>query len=239
KVVAGKVEFAATIAVGDGTDPIQSERSVSRMTLRQVLFTGMEDVVQFDKTFTRYQQHDGKVTAHFSDGTSATGDVLVAADGANSAVRRQYLPHATLKHTGIVSIAAKVPVTDQTKALLPAKVFNGLSLVFAPGGQFGIWHVMEFKWDTAAAIKGGIGASDAELIEQWPWAGAPLDQPPRLHHLGPLDLRGQIPARRNGSSRSGHHRARSPHDTALAPQHAAAVRTVRSRHRLLHQDPHV
>jgi 2-polyprenyl-6-methoxyphenol hydroxylase-like FAD-dependent oxidoreductase len=167
-VLTEKMTFTATIPLRDDTDPIESERSVSRMTLRQVLFTGMEDVVQFDKTFTRYEHYDGKVTAFFSDGTSATGDVLVAADGANSAVRRQYLPHATLKDTGIVSITAKVPVTDETKALLPAKVFNGLSLVFAPGGQFGIWHVMEFKWDTAGAVKGSIGSSDAELIEQWP-----------------------------------------------------------------------
>ena len=49
------------------------------MTLRQVLLTGLEDVVHFDKTFTRYEQRDdGTVTAHFADGTSATGDLLVA-----------------------------------------------------------------------------------------------------------------------------------------------------------------
>ena len=34
------------------TDPVDSEKSVSRMTLRQVLLTGLEDVVHFDKTFT-------------------------------------------------------------------------------------------------------------------------------------------------------------------------------------------
>jgi hypothetical protein len=71
--------------------------SVSRMTLRQVLLTGVDDAVQFDKVFSHYEQHpDGKVTAFFQDGTSATGDVLVAADGSNSRVRRQYLPHAKL-----------------------------------------------------------------------------------------------------------------------------------------------
>src|SRR5690348_14690973 len=39
------------------TDPINSEKSVSRMTLRQVLLTGLEDVVHFDKAFVRYEQH--------------------------------------------------------------------------------------------------------------------------------------------------------------------------------------
>ena len=162
------MKLTASIPLRGDDDPIESERSVSRMTLRQVLFTGMEDVLEFDKTFTHYEQDDGGVRAFFSDGTSATGDLLVAADGTNSAVRAQYLPHAGLKDTGIVAIAAKVPITDQTRSLLPEQVFNGLSLLFAPRGRFGIWHVMEFKWDTAGALKGGIGGSDAELIKRWP-----------------------------------------------------------------------
>jgi hypothetical protein len=57
------------------TDPVNSEKSVSRMTLRQVLLTSLDDVVHFDKTFNHYEQHpDGTVTAYFEDGTSASGD---------------------------------------------------------------------------------------------------------------------------------------------------------------------
>ena len=40
----------------------------------------------------RYTQDDGSVTAHFEDHTSATGDVLVGADGIHSAVRTQLHP---------------------------------------------------------------------------------------------------------------------------------------------------
>jgi 2-polyprenyl-6-methoxyphenol hydroxylase-like FAD-dependent oxidoreductase len=168
-VLTEKFEFTATVPLRQPTDVVDSERSVSRMTLRQVLFTGMEDVVHFDKAFTGYQQHDdGTVTACFADGSSATGDVLVAADGANSAVRRQYLPHATVKPAGIIAIGGKVPITEETRALLPREAFLGLSLVFAPKGRFCIWHVMEFKWDTKGQVKGGIGGNDAELIERWP-----------------------------------------------------------------------
>src|SRR4051812_22630381 len=50
-------------------DPIESEKSVSRMTLRQVLLTGTDDIVHFDKAFTHYEQRaDGAVTAFFADG---------------------------------------------------------------------------------------------------------------------------------------------------------------------------
>ncbi len=149
-------------------DPVNSEKSVSRMTMRQVLLTGLEDIVHFDKTFVRYEQTpDGKVTAFFEDGTSATGDVLVAADGSNSRVRKQYLPQAKLVDTGIVALAGKLPLTPETKKLLPPKVFYGITLIFAPRGYFSILHVMEFKWDRNG-IKHGIGGNDADLIARWP-----------------------------------------------------------------------
>jgi 2-polyprenyl-6-methoxyphenol hydroxylase-like FAD-dependent oxidoreductase len=168
-VLTPKLGFTATVPLRQPTDVVDSERSVSRMTLRQVLFTEMDDVVEFDKVFTHYQQHDdGTVEAFFADGSSATGDVLVAADGANSAVRRQYLPHATVKPAGIIAVGGKVPITAETKPLLPHNCFQGLSLVFAPKGRFCIWHVMEFKWDAQGQVKGGIGGNDAELIEKWP-----------------------------------------------------------------------
>jgi 2-polyprenyl-6-methoxyphenol hydroxylase-like FAD-dependent oxidoreductase len=52
----------------------------------------LAEQVHFGKEFTHYQQQaDGTVTAFFTDGGSASGQVLVAADGTHSAVRAQYL----------------------------------------------------------------------------------------------------------------------------------------------------
>jgi len=150
-------------------DPVESEKSVSRMTLRQVLMTGIEDVISFGKEFTGFDRHaDGTITAHFADGSSATGDLLVGADGAGSRVRRQYLPQAQQEETGIIAIAGKLPITEESAALVPRRVFQGISMIQAPKGYFCILHVMEFKWDRAGKIKNGIGASDAELIKVWP-----------------------------------------------------------------------
>lgn len=148
--------------------PENSEQSVSRMTLRQVLLTGLEDVVHFDKIFTRYEQGaEGAVTAFFEDGTTATGTVLVAADGSNSRVRHQYLPHAQLLDSGIVGIAGKLALTLETRALLTNKIQHGVSMVFAPHGYSCIIHVMEFNWDRAG-IKAGVGETEAALLERWP-----------------------------------------------------------------------
>ncbi len=149
-------------------DPVDSEKSISRMTLRQVLLTGLDDVVEFGKEFTRFEQRGDQVTAYFADGTSATGDLLVAADGSGSRVRRQYLPHATVEETGIVAIAGKLPITAESRQLVPPKVFEGISMINAPRGLFCILHVMEFQWDRDGNVKSGIGGNTEELIRRWP-----------------------------------------------------------------------
>jgi 2-polyprenyl-6-methoxyphenol hydroxylase-like FAD-dependent oxidoreductase len=157
------------LKAGDQPPEADRDESVSRMTLRQILLTGVEDVVHFDKVFSHYQQHpDGTVSAFFEDGTSATGDVLVAADGANSRVRRQYLPQARLVDTGLIGITGKTLLTPETKALLPQRMLEGVSMVHGPKGFMCIFHVMQFKWDTAGELKHGIGGTDAELITAWP-----------------------------------------------------------------------
>jgi 2-polyprenyl-6-methoxyphenol hydroxylase-like FAD-dependent oxidoreductase len=108
--------------------------------------------VHFDRTFVRYEQHDdGTVTAFFADGTSATADLLVAADGTHSAIRGQYLPHARLRDAGSVSITTGTPLTDETVALLPEHVRAGISLIFGVGGMMGALHVMELARDRARA----------------------------------------------------------------------------------------
>jgi 2-polyprenyl-6-methoxyphenol hydroxylase-like FAD-dependent oxidoreductase len=156
-------EFPST---GGGAE--DREYNVSRMTLRQVLFTGMEDVITFGRRFTHYSRHDDGVTAHFDDGSTDEGDLLVGADGASSRVRRQYLPHATHTETGLVGIGGKTPLSAQTEALLPERVRRGFAMIFDRRGQFGITHVMRMPWTAGGAPAAGIGSSERELLERWP-----------------------------------------------------------------------
>jgi 2-polyprenyl-6-methoxyphenol hydroxylase-like FAD-dependent oxidoreductase len=148
------------LLAGDETSPAASHHSVSRITLRQVLLGGMDDVVHHGKEFARYvQAPGGRVTAYFSDGTSVTGDVLVAADGANSRVRRQYLPHARRIDTGVVAIVGKLPLDDQARAWLPRQLSTSVNNIMPPKDSFmfaAVWAGDRKR----AAIPAGIGGSD-------------------------------------------------------------------------------
>jgi 2-polyprenyl-6-methoxyphenol hydroxylase-like FAD-dependent oxidoreductase len=114
---------------------VAQHRSVSRITLRQVLLSGLDGVVHFGKTFVRYEEAPtGRIVAHFEDGTTAEGDVLVAADGGGSRVRRQFLPHAQRIDTGFVGIAGKVFLDNESRNRIAPLLGNGMTLASGKGG---------------------------------------------------------------------------------------------------------
>jgi 2-polyprenyl-6-methoxyphenol hydroxylase-like FAD-dependent oxidoreductase len=136
-------------------DPAGRSHAADRVTLRQVLLTDLEDVLHFGKEFERYERSPGgEVIAHFADGTSATGDVLVGADGANSRVREQHLPRARKVETGATGIGLKLPLTDRTRGWLPPRILAGMNMVIAPAPYFLFTSVFERRADPADTSRG-------------------------------------------------------------------------------------
>jgi 2-polyprenyl-6-methoxyphenol hydroxylase-like FAD-dependent oxidoreductase len=111
---------------------VARHRSVSRITLRHILLKGLEGVVHFNKRFACYEERGERYVAHFADGTTAEADVLVAADGVNSRVRQQYLPHAEPVDTGVITLGGKIPLTDGALALLPPRLLDGPVIAMPP-----------------------------------------------------------------------------------------------------------
>lgn len=128
----------------DDPDPAERAYPVDRHTLRGVLLDGLDDTVHYDKAFERYElAADGRPTARFADGTSATCDVLVGADGINSRVRAQYLPTATQRDAGAVGVGLKLPLNDDTRAWLPARLAEGMNLIVTGAPHFLFTSVFE------------------------------------------------------------------------------------------------
>lgn len=118
-------------------DPAEGSYPVDRHTLRGILLDGLGDAVHYGKAFTRYEfAADGRPTAHFADGTSATGDILIGADGINSRLRAQYLPAATRRDTRTVGVGLKLPLDDDTRTWLPERLGQGMNLIMSAAPYF-------------------------------------------------------------------------------------------------------
>jgi 2-polyprenyl-6-methoxyphenol hydroxylase-like FAD-dependent oxidoreductase len=184
------------LMTGGSTDPVDAHRAVSRIALRRLLLTRLN--VHFGQTFERYTVNDDNtVTAHFADGTTATGDVLVGADGANSAVRGQLLPDATRRDTDIHGVAGSLALTPETRAWLPASVRNGLGIVVPRDNTFFFTAVFDGRRRTTDALSAGTANVTETMLDQvedyvlWAFAtrGAlPADITPLIRHWHP-DLR--------------------------------------------------
>jgi 2-polyprenyl-6-methoxyphenol hydroxylase-like FAD-dependent oxidoreductase len=107
---------------------------VNRLTLREILLAGLDDVVQFGKIFERYEHAaDGRIRAHFADGSHATGDLLVGADGSNSTVRRLLLPEAMLEDLHW-AIYGRTPIIAGTIEEVPDVLVDTFNRVIGPAG---------------------------------------------------------------------------------------------------------
>jgi 2-polyprenyl-6-methoxyphenol hydroxylase-like FAD-dependent oxidoreductase len=114
---------------GDNTKPATVSTAVNRLTLREILLTGLDDTVRFSHEVTGCSTTPNGVTLRFADGTTASADVLVGADGVGSPVRRQLLPHADVTDTGTGVIYGKTLLNESTRPLLPSAVKDGFLAV--------------------------------------------------------------------------------------------------------------
>jgi 2-polyprenyl-6-methoxyphenol hydroxylase-like FAD-dependent oxidoreductase len=84
---------------------------------------------------TAFEQSDRGVVAHFSDGGTAEGDVLIGADGLRSTVRQPCLPAIAPLYAGYVAWRAMLP-----ESALPAAIhrdlFEAMTFCLPPGEQF-------------------------------------------------------------------------------------------------------
>ncbi|MFB4273749.1 MULTISPECIES: FAD-dependent oxidoreductase [unclassified Nonomuraea] len=117
----------------DPLDPTTGRHAVSRVTLRRLLLAGLDDVVRFGKECTGFTRTDGgTVTATFADGTTATADVLVAADGAGSRVWAQLHPAAGRDTLPATAVAGKLFLTEDNRRWLPQQLLAGMNVFWPP-----------------------------------------------------------------------------------------------------------
>jgi 2-polyprenyl-6-methoxyphenol hydroxylase-like FAD-dependent oxidoreductase len=165
-------------SAADPYAPATLSTSVNRQTLREILAAGLRGRLVFGCELVRYevgqdepsqdeagQDEAGQegVRLHFADGRRAEADLLVGADGVNSAVRRQYLPAAEAVDTGKRCIYGKTPLGADVVDRLPSALQAGFTAVI--GGQFGMaTGLVRFRQRPEQA---GFGLSPAADYLMW------------------------------------------------------------------------
>lgn len=126
-------DLTASRGTGSPNADVPEHLVVDRSTLRRILYTGLEETVRFGARVTGYQSHpDATITVHLASGRTAEADVLVGADGINSAVRAQRLPDHRTVDLEARHIAAKIPLTEETKSRIPTQLHSAFTLVNGP-----------------------------------------------------------------------------------------------------------
>ena len=178
--------------------PADTHYGASRISLREVLLTALDDVVSIGKTFERYEiGSDQRVTAHFSDGTSATADVLIGADGANSRVRQQLLPHAERIDTGILAVAGKHRLDGSD---LPRILREDANIVIPASSGFlftAVWQP-DRKTIVDNTAPPGYLLDNASAYTFWAYADAATRFPANTETLNGADLQGMVLDRTTG-----------------------------------------
>ena len=142
---------------------------IVRSALHRILMTEAIErgiPVSLGKRLVRIVDLPGQsVVAHFEDGSSAEGDIIIGADGIWSAVRRLTMPEAPNPvYTGLIGVGGLAPLHDSPGMMLADE--SEMIMTWGPSGFFGY----------------GIGRVDQEKSMLW-WSNQALETPPTRDEL--------------------------------------------------------
>ena len=117
------------------------------------------DAIVLNHEFETLTQNDSQVTATFANGETATGDVLIGADGARSAVRETIVDKVKVTFTGQAAFRGTVPAEDVQQFMVVANS----TVTMGPGHIFTRYYMRHGKLVNVV----GIAKTDAWKEEGW------------------------------------------------------------------------
>ena len=110
--------------------------SVSRIVLHRILTIGLDDIIHYGHRYESSETLDtGKILVKFTNGEMAEGDILVAADGINSSIRRTLLPESmSPSKFGVAGMVGKV-FLDSPDEIMVDPIKRGIAVVCSTDGR--------------------------------------------------------------------------------------------------------
>jgi salicylate hydroxylase len=159
----GEVLSSSGATAPSGGDPgLRVARHIHRADLQALLVAAVlaldPGAIALGRRLTRVEQDSG-VVAHFADGSQAKAEVMIAADGVRSAVRRELFGDAAPRFAGQVAFRCLIP-----RAAAEPFLGAGNAVVSIAAGR--IFHRY---WIRACSLLNviGIARSDAWPHEGW------------------------------------------------------------------------
>ncbi|WP_307720702.1 FAD-dependent monooxygenase [Paenibacillus validus] len=107
---------------------------IHRADLHAVLIALLPvDTIIYGRRLVRFEQTEWNVTAHFENGETATGALLIGADGLHSTVRRALFGHTPLRYAGFTAFRG---ICRFPEARIAGDVGEGFE-AWGPGVRFG------------------------------------------------------------------------------------------------------
>ncbi|MCW2986774.1 MAG: putative secreted FAD-binding protein [Conexibacter sp.] len=196
-------ELSAAPHLGPPNDGPRPHTAIDRRVLRQILLGRLGDAVHAGAAATRFEDRGDGVRLHLADGTTADGDVLVAADGVGSAIRRQLLPDVEIipADVGGLGLFARSPLTPAVLAELPEILLDGFVIARDDAGgllALGVYDPRRPVAQAAAALAPDVpveGVDPYMMISGGVLPGTTIPQPgdwtadtPRAVHDGMLQV---------------------------------------------------
>jgi len=152
-------KLLACASAGDPTRYGQSGVMITRAALQRVLVdcAEAEDIpVLYNKRLVSIDDMPGRpILAHFADGTSSEGDMIVGADGIRSQVRQAIMPDAPKPvYTGMLAPGGFSPCLDPS---VTPRSNQRVHFIFGQNGFFGYFNTVTSDgprtlwWSTASA----------------------------------------------------------------------------------------
>jgi salicylate hydroxylase len=117
------------------------------------------NVVQLNRKVVGYDESEDSVELRFDDGSSARGDLLIAADGLKSAVRAQMLGAAVATYTGDAAWRVTVPVQR-----LPRDALEKAMSVFVGPGRHAVCYYLR-----GGALLNFVGCLETDEVSEESW----------------------------------------------------------------------